>query len=397
MRLHLERERMTGAAERARTALAIAGARLRRTIRGPSRGTTHATLLKLLTGLLSVTALSCVTGLLVFPSRLGVAEAARRSTAPAIVEIVTARAALVRADQAAILSLSSGAELVGAGQEYRNEIAVAGQSLTRAAGFNAVGTKGAGRLQFITGLLVTYEGLIEEADAHFRQEDGRRLGAVHLWSASRLLHDGGLLALIDTLLREHEKKLDEQLGHGAMTPVAVAALTAPVVLLAGLLVVTHRFFRRRFRRRTNPWLLLAAGLLGVLAWSSAHLVASQQEYAPMGDTLRGLIHTAPEQTVRSHHKGQLALRDLLGQTLCVGAGPCGHTVRQYIERAGKLTCPQPCSDPIQPMGPVRTTVQEAGDEDAGPPLLVYALGGLIAGAVFLGFRDRLNEYKYRRK
>ncbi|GAA2885452.1 hypothetical protein GCM10020220_089580 [Nonomuraea rubra] len=390
---------MTGAAERARTAPAIAGARLRRTIRGPSRGTTHATLLKLLTGLLSVTALSCVTGLLVFPSRLGAAEAARRSTAPAIVEIVTARAALVRADRAAILSLSSGAELVGPGEKYRNEIAVAGQSLTRAAGHNAAGTKGVGHLQVITGLLVTYAGLIEEADAHFRQEDGRRLGAVHLWSASRLLHDrdSGLLARIDDLLDAHDAELAEQLGRGAMTPVAVAALTVPLVLLAGLLVVTHRFFRRRFRRRTNPWLLLAAGLLGALAWASAHLVASQQEYAPVGDTLRGLIHTASAQTVESHYTGRLALRDLLGQTLCVGAGPCGHTVRQAIDQAGKLTCRQPCSDWIQPMEWTRTMVRKAGDEDTGPHLLIYALDGLIAGAVFLGFRDRLNEYKYRRK
>lgn len=390
--------RMMAAAEHTRATLTDGTARLRRAVRGPSRSTTRRTLLGLTTALLLLTILIFATGRLIYPRWLATADTVRTRTAPAILEIATARAALVRADTAAAGSFKAGVQLVGPGEEFQNQVAIAGQSLTRVAAYNAAGAPGSRDLQLIEGLLVTYAGLIGQADAHFRQADGETLGAVDLWSASRLLHkaDGGVLAQLDALMRAHEAALDRQLVSGSPAPAHLVALLAPIVALAGLLALAHLLFRRRFRRRLNPWLISAAVLLAALTAASAGVVVSQRHLEPLGGTLHRLASHASAQTAATDAQGQATLRNLVRDNACDPSGLCGDTVQRFVNE-GKANG-QAGHDDTGPAEAAREATAKAAEANTGADLepLIYGLDGLIALAVLLGFRARLIEYRYRR-
>src|SRR5262249_53903698 len=153
-------------------------------------------------------------------------------TAPAITELAAARLALVKADAEVINSFQTDqVQLTGPGEEFQNQMAIAGQSLTQVAEHNMAGEPGSRRLELVEGLLVTYQGLVGQAVAHVRQAAGERqagvdaLGVTDLWSASRLLHGnvvpmqdrtparlGGILGELDQLTEEQQRALNDQLA-----------------------------------------------------------------------------------------------------------------------------------------------------------------------------------------
>src|SRR5215475_13817186 len=180
-----------------------------------ARSTTRRTLRRLLAGLLALTATVFVTTLLMFTRVHRTAETVRTRTAPSIVDPAAARLALVQADAAVITSFQTPeGQLTGPGEEFQNQMAIAGQNLTEAAEDNVAGELGSRRLQLVEELLVTYQGLVGQAVAHFWQPDGNALGGTDLFSASRLLHgqvvaqpdqtlvqSGGILGELDQLTR----------------------------------------------------------------------------------------------------------------------------------------------------------------------------------------------------
>jgi hypothetical protein len=374
------------------------GQRLRILIRGRSRSTTRRTLLGLMAGLMIVTAIVFVTSLVAFIQGRGTADTVRTRTAPAILGIATARAALVRADHAAISSFTTGAHLVGPGEEFQNQIAIASQSLTRVAENNMAGEAGSRDLQLIEGLLVTYTSLIGQADAHFRQTSGETLGTADLWSASRLLHQ--ILGQLDTLYEAQKRVLNDQLSTSSMTPGAVLVLLLPIVALFALLVVAHVVFRRRFRRRVNPWLVLAAVLLVALSWISSRVVVSQHHLEGSRSTLDRLVSDRRAQTSMMDAQGQKALRDLILRTPCGKTGECGDTVARFITDVEKLDGTAGDGVDDNHLTDETRKVNEqtaAASADVRLEPLIYILTILIAAAVFFGFRPRLYEYRYRQR
>lgn len=118
------------------------------------------------------------------------ADAAARDSAPAILAIHDTQVALHSTHAAAATSFHSGqARLGGPGERYQNQFALAGQSLARVAAHNAAGEDGSRDIQVIEALLVTYAGLIGQADVHLRSGGDTALGSADLLDASHLLDE----------------------------------------------------------------------------------------------------------------------------------------------------------------------------------------------------------------
>src|SRR6266496_3825568 len=94
---------------------------------GPGSATRRL-LARLLAALLAVTAVVFASTLLTWTRVHRAAGTVRDRTAPALVELAAARLALVRADVAVIGGLrDAGLPLLGAGEEFQNQLAIAGQ------------------------------------------------------------------------------------------------------------------------------------------------------------------------------------------------------------------------------------------------------------------------------
>jgi hypothetical protein len=369
-------------------------------VRGPGRSTTRRLLLRLLAGLLALSVLVFAAGLLTFVRVHDAAAAVRDRTVPVVGEIAAAKSALLHADQAAIVSFTAGGvQLAGPGDEFQNQIAVASQSLARAAEHNMAGDAGSGILQLVEGSLVSYTGMIGQADAHFRQPGGEVLGTVDLWNASRLLHqpDGALVLQLDALLKAQRDALDRQLADTAMTPVTTLTLLVPAAALLALLVATNVVFRRRFRRRVNLWLVLAAAVLIALTTISGQVIGVHRDLETTRSALSRLVDDEQARDAVMDVPGQRALRDLVSRTACGDLGGCGDTLARFVGQVNALRDPGPGVDDGALAAETRSVTDQAAAASAGAGLrpLIYLLAILLAGTVFLAFRARLNEYRYR--
>jgi hypothetical protein len=373
--------------------------------------TTRRTLRRLLAGLLALTATVFATMLLMFTRVHRTAETVQTRTAPTIADLAAARLALVQADAAVIDSFQTPeGQLTGPGQEFQNQMAIAGQNLTQAAEDNVAGEPGSRRLQLVEELLVTYQGLVGQAVAHFWQPDGQALGVMDLFSASRLLHGpvvtlpdqtlaqrGGILGELDQLTRDQQRVLDHQLAASSMTPVAVLAVLVPLLGLLGLLLAAQLTFRRRFRRRVNPWLLLATGLPLAMAAISVRSAAAQHHLDDSRATLHQLVADRQRQGSAAEVMGQQALRELVRHIRCTRPGDCGYTVELF---SSYVAGPMPPASSVASSRLAAETGQvgaqtAAAAAGAGLEPAIYMLAILAATAVFLGFRPRLAEYRYR--
>jgi hypothetical protein len=375
-----------------------------------SRNTTRRSLRRLLASLLILTFLVFITTLLTFTRVHRTAETVRTRTAPAIVELAAARLALVRADAAAVDSFQPPrVQLIGPDDEFQNQMAIADRRLTQVAEHNVAGEPS--RLELVEGLLVRYQGQVWQADAHFRQSDADALSVLDLWDASRLLHgkvatqkDGalaqqsGIFSELDQLAEDQRKALNGQLAASALTPAAILAVLVPLLGLLGLLLATQLIFRRRFRRQVNPWLLLATALLLAMAAISASSAAAQHRLEDSRGILHQLVADRQAQGSAEDAKGLRAFRDLLQDPRCAGPGGCGYTADLFGSYVDAAT-----AHPARHVADLQLTGETdllgsqtaAATADAGLEAAIYVLAVLVAAAVFLGFRPRLSEYRYR--
>ncbi|OLF10733.1 hypothetical protein BLA60_16030 [Actinophytocola xinjiangensis] len=356
-------------------------------------------LISLFAGLLTLWVLVGVSGLLVFARVHEVSTAARTRTVNAISEIATARSALVRADQAAILSFTSGGgRLAGPGDEFQNQVAIASQSLTMVAE-HTMTRNGSSTLRLVQGLVVTYVGMIGQADAHFRQPGGEALGAVDLWHASRLLHgqDATLLRELDGLLSAHQDVLADHLDEASTPWHAEASIILLAVALLALLAFTNLVYLRRFRRRVNPWLVVAAAaLIGstLLTW---HLVGSDEGLSTTGTTLNGMVDQQRTLDDAASRVGQVELRDLVVGTVCGDQNQCGATLARFDEDVNAAQDPLPTvteSDVAEQALAVRAHA-DAAEVGTGSRTWLIALDALLVVAILLGTLPPLFRYRFR--
>lgn len=369
-------------------------------VRGPERSATRRLLVSLCVALLTLSVLVFLTCLLVFARMYDTSSAVQTGTVPAMGEIAAAKSALLRADRAAIVSFTTGgAQLAGPGDEFQNQIAVASQSLTRVAEHNMAGDLGSGVLQLVEGLMVSYVSMIGQADAHFRQPDGETLGAVDLWNASRLLHkpDGALVNQLDTLLAAHQRVLDGQLADTATTPGAVVVVLLPAVALLVLLVITNLVFFRRFRRRMNLWLALAVAALVSLTVITGQVAGTDQELDITREMVNDVLTEQRALDEATDLDGQRRLRDLVVDEVCAVSDGCGATLTRFENTVDTMRVARTGTDEGELAEATREVTEQAVAATVDTVLRTWSsvLAVLLVGTVWLGFRPRLNEYRFR--
>jgi hypothetical protein len=212
-----------------------------------------------------------------------------RRSAPGLLDALAVRAALADADQAAWASFLTGsAALVGPGAVFENDIATAGRHLEHLA---ELATTSSGELLTISGQLLTYQSLVERADASYRAglAAGRQeLAFAWLTAASKPLHEsGGLLAGVDRLVTSSQETNDGQArSWWTGSAVLFLPLVAALSLLAGL-VRFQLMFRRLFRRAVNPALAVAMALTVALSvWLGVVAVHTDRAF---GDAQRRVL------------------------------------------------------------------------------------------------------------
>ncbi len=204
----------------------------------------------------------------------GPAAPMRRSSAPAVLAVDTARTALVDADDDARHGATGG-------DDFQTQISVASQSLSQAATADVAGLNGRQTLKTLSGLVVVYTGFVQKAQG---QPDGSPLRTAYLGYARSVLagRGTGILARLDSLQRRQRQVVAAQAAFDWTLWLrwALGVLLCAVLLTA--LLESQRFMRRRFRRRYNPWLLLTAALLAccpllvLFTWQTHHELARAQ-------------------------------------------------------------------------------------------------------------------------
>jgi hypothetical protein len=350
--------------------------------------TTRRDLLRLRLGLLGLTVVVLAMSVWSFAATQSVLSTVRDQTAPAVLDVAAARSALMQAHSAAVGSfVHSGATLVGPGEEYTADLALAEQDLARAAGDNAGGSTGSGELQLIAGLLTTYSGWMSQAGTHFRDGTSTLYGT-DLWYAARSLYGSEqTLAHIKHLADLQRTELDQQLSGGWLNPWTVLAWAVPWALLCFLLWFTQHYLWRKFGRRFNLALLGASALLVLLmvATASQFLLAGRAQAASAA--LSSYVSSTDEQSDAVSAGAQHSLI-LLVRTTCDPTG-CGATFPDT-----------PPDQQLTPTPPTTTasaiTAGFADATDLGWLLVlnpVLALG--VAGLTLVGLQPRIDEYRYR--
>jgi hypothetical protein len=315
----------------------------------------------------------------------GTAASVRGAASPAFLNAIEARAAVSDADRAAWQSFRSGeAQLAGPGLVYQNDITTAGQDLERLAALEPPRGAGSQQLQTVSGQLVNYQALVEQADAANRADialgsaSGHDLGYAYLTYASNSMRDpqGGLLASIDQLAAVDHHALDQQMASPWTDPALFFAFAAAGLLGLGGIIATQVFLRRRFRRVTSPPLLLAAALIGgLLAWTAfVILPADAALSAARATTLPRLTGIWQAQTRAVDAEAALLRTNAAGNAS--GAGSGGLSVTAARPASGALD-----ADLV------------SAENSGGLPIGIPLLAVLIAGLAYLGIRPRLNEYR----
>lgn len=120
--------------------------------------------------------------------------------------------------------------------------------------------------------LPVYSGLVEAARANNRQ--GLPVGAAYLRQASALL-TGTILPAASHLYAVEAARLSDNYGTGGATLVLVV-LAMSIVIVFALLILTQRYISRISRRVFNVPMLLACGVLAVLAlWALIGVISEQ--------------------------------------------------------------------------------------------------------------------------
>lgn len=338
----------------------------------PRKWSTPRWLWTVLAAAVGLTVLSWLAATAVLVGSRSAVSSVKDDGAPAYVSARTAHAALSDADRAAWQSFRSGAaQLIGPGQRFRDDLTTAGDNLARLAELDFGGAAGRDLLRAVNAQVVTYQGLVEQADATYR-EGLEKLGYAYLGYASDLLHgDGGLLSRIDEIARRDLRGIDDRRDSPwAGGGLALGAAAVGVVLLA-VLGYAQVSMARRFRRLVNLPLAAASVLLvGLLAWTSMTFLHVDHAFADASDHGVPAFDGTLQAQIRDADAGSGALR--AGRTAPQGGG-------LDVAAADKA------------QRPLEAKLSDATDTrglDAGLPLLSLAVAVLSA----LGLWVRLREY-----
>ncbi len=324
-----------------------------------------------------------IVAILVVQGIRGTASSVRDTSAPAYLDVIEAEAVLSDADRAVWQSLGTGeAQFTGPGQQYEDDITIAEQDLQQVAALEPRGGAASGVLQTLTGQLVTYQGLVEQADAANRADtalgpaSSHDLGYAYLGYAGQSLHgQGGLLPTIITLGHLKQQTLRGRSSSLWVDPMLFVAVAAAGIVGLGLAVTCQLFLRRRFRRTISPPLLLAAAVgCSLLVWMGAVVLSADAALAAARDTaLPQVVKIWQDQT-----------QAVDSQARALQAGGSGTTAG--AASALSLTAVQPASARLDAdLGAAQKTTGLL----IGIPVAALAMAGLI----FVTIKPRLDEYR----
>jgi hypothetical protein len=341
--------------------------------------------------LLAATVLLGITSIVVLLGMHSNAVSVRQTAAPAYLDVIEAKAVLTDADRAVWQSLRSGeAQFSGPGQVYQGDITTADQELQQLAALEAPASSGGQELQTVSAQLVTFQGLVEQADAANRADIARgrtstALGDAYLGYAGQSLngdydptakeYSGGLMSYANDLTELNQHALTGQLSSLWADPALMAAIATAGVVVFGLIVAFQLFLRRRFRRSISPPLVLAAVVVcGLLAWMFAVILPADNALARARTTaLPRVVEIWQEQT----------------QMAFFQAGALQHSSSANApDTAGVLQ-----------LGAVRSARARfnadlaSAERTEGLLIGIPVAAVVVAGLVFLAVKPRLDEYR----
>lgn len=364
--------------------------------RAKPTSTTRRDLLRLRSALLVLTVVVFAGSLATFTGVMSTVRDAAARTAPSVLEVMAARWALVQADNAAMTSFQTGqGQLIGPGETYQDQMAIASQNLAQVAEHNSAGAIGSADLQLVEGLVVSYGQLIGNAHTYFREDSASPLGVAELSYAAGLMHgpDSGIVAKLDQLELAQRRALDDQLSQGWMNSAVTLVWLLPIVLLLCLLGYTQYFTRKRFSRTLNPALAVATLLALLVGFGTAAVFDARGKASAAGESLNEVVAQWDAQTRAVAVEGQGELAQLIRRQC--GAG-CGFTADAFIAKSGVVTPKAPAGERIdvpetKQVGEELAAADQSGFLDYSIPLAVL----VIAGLVVLGLQRGIDEYRYR--
>jgi len=317
------------------------------------------------------------------------AVSVRSTAAPAYLDAIEAQAVLTDADRAVWQSLRSReAQFSGPGQVYEGDITTADQDLQQLAALEPSGSPPGKLLPTLSGQLVTYQGLVEQADAANRVDtasespstqavSSRTLGDAYLgYAGQTVFGPGGLLPTVESNLSEPNRQaLNGDLTSFWADPTLIAAIAIAGVVAFGLIVALQVFLRRRFHRSISPPLVLAAVVVcGVLAWVFAVVLPADNALA------RAQTTSLPRVVEIWQHQTQAVYTQALALQQSAGGNAS--------DTAGGLNLPavQIAKDKFDAD---LASAQTTGGLLIGIPVAIV----VIAGLVFLAVKPRLDEYR----
>lgn len=339
------------------------------------RQSTPGLLRRRLAMMLAATVVLWITATVILLGLHDTVQSVRSSTYPAYLDLIEARTALLEADRVAPQSFrTEEARFTGPGPLFQSDIANASQDLQRFAALS--GSAGGQDLQTLTGQIVNYQALVEQAYAAYRTDvalgaANGRLGYAYLTYAWHSMHDpGGLLATIDEL--DDRQTMEGQLASPFALPALLLAFALAGFLGLGTLIAIQGFLRRRFRRRTSSPLLLAAALVCVLmAWMAIVILPADAALAAARVKALPDLTTAWQRQIKAVDPSPAAPRANAARKTS-GASPA--TATQSAIKA------------------LDADLAAAGDT-AGLPIGIPALAAAIATLAWLGVKPRMNEYR----
>jgi hypothetical protein len=267
------------------------------------------------------------------------------SSASGVLELDTAKYALLQAQSGAAADAASDGAGTG---DFHTQISVANQSLAAAAADDVTGPSGRLALRTVISLISVYGGWIELA-AQVPESSLLHAAYMHfaqngLGTADAHTSDASVMGRLNELQHEQLKVVDRQTSFGWPLWLGWSLTAALGLALLAALAETQRFLRARFRRRWNRWLVAAGALL--VAGLALPAVFTWQTHT-------GLFHS------------RTTLRRPLSGVAISGAG--AHVARLMAD----------------------TGLRAAATD------WILAGGALLMALVAAGLMPRVNEYRFR--
>ncbi|MGP3972174.1 hypothetical protein [Streptomyces sp. 6N223] len=380
--------------------------------------TTRRWLVRRTVALLALTATTAATLLAAYGGVHRHVEPLRTQISPAILEVTAARKALFAAHGVATTTLeSSNFELVGTGGTYRTQIAVANQSLSRAAEAGVAGESGLRQLQTVAGLIVAYSGWIEQAD---RSRNASALRDAYLFYAQDTL-DG----IENLLTREIQELQKEELARQASPTWLVWSALGLAALLVGLCVALAALpranpaslpslwarLRRRGRPRRRVVRAFAIALAPLALWLAAQVppwwlvwsawLAGALLCAALTALLLSTQSALRRRFRRRRNPPLLAACGVLVASLLLLGGLTAWTVRDMSRSQGQLTETIEVTEVSDDAPSVPRTSREVNarlrlpDWWVVPTAWSWLAGPAVGGLVLWGMLPRILEYRYQ--